>query len=336
MKGVPSRSTSNAMREATGSSSPGIPPPSALRRVVLATDGSPHSERAYAVAVKIAKASGAALEVLTVVPISPEYNIGAFAGAPPYVPDDESRRYYREIADRTKERAQKDGVKDVSVEVVEGSPGDLIVGESKELHADLIVLGARGLSTSARILLGSVSNTVATTSSIPALIVRGETVETSKGEASIDRVVAAVDGSPSSTRALDLAIELSRCLSLPLRIVTVVPVPSQFRGAAAKKDEAATVGEAEALVEKGRAKASNAGVTDVASEVLRGSPSDSLMSYLGDGPLHLLAVGSRGRSPSRSLLLGSVSTALLHHSPSSVLVARPSEIRASPAKSAKK
>jgi nucleotide-binding universal stress UspA family protein len=297
--------------------------PRSFSKIVLATDGSAPAERAFSVALQLAKACGAALEILTVVPSYPEYAFGSVAGAPPAIPDEEAKRYLREVAARLKERAEAEGVARVTIDVLEGHPGTLILSESKVRRPDLVVLGARGVSTSHRILLGSVSNAVALGATFPVLVVRGGAPATGRTVGgAFDRVIVATDGSPSARRALDLAIEVCRSLGAPLRIVTVVPVPSALGAAGARKAESTALSAAGALVEGASRVASERGVTDVASEVLRGPPADSILDYLGDSSTHLIAVGSRGRTRTQRLLLGSVSTALLHHAPASVLLAR--------------
>jgi nucleotide-binding universal stress UspA family protein len=297
-------------------------PSSTLHRIVAAVDDSAQSERAFGIALTLAKTTGAVLDIITVVPTYPEYSFGTVAGASAYVPDDESRRYYQEIAARRKERAERAGLAGITVDVLIGRPSTVVLSESEAHRADLVVLGARGVSASHRVLLGSVSNAVATRSSSSVLVVRGTSEEKPKEGAPVfDRVVAAVDGSPSATRALELAIAVCRAFDLPLRVVTVVPISPGVSAALSKKNDAKALGEAQALVEEGRLSATESGVSDVATEVLRGTPSDSILDYLGENLSHLLVVGSRGRTPAQSLFLGSVSTALLHHAPCSVLVA---------------
>lgn len=48
----------------------------------------------------------------------------------------------------------------VSTEIVQGSPRQVIVDKAEKWHADLIVMGSRGLGAWNRLLLGSVSSAV--------------------------------------------------------------------------------------------------------------------------------------------------------------------------------
>jgi nucleotide-binding universal stress UspA family protein len=58
--------------------------------------------------------------------------------------------------------------------VVDGDPGRQIVSIASSRNVDLIVLGARGLRTLGRLLLGSVSETVLHHAGRPVVIVRSE------------------------------------------------------------------------------------------------------------------------------------------------------------------
>ncbi len=335
MSSVSSRPASETSPPTAASPSRGAAPRPALANVLVACDGSAHSERAFEITVRLAKASGSAVEIVTVVPTYPEYNFGPVGGAPPYVPDDEEVRHYREIATRLKGVAEERGIDRVSMDVFEGRPGSLIRSEARARHPDLIVVGGRGMSSTRRVLLGSVSHDVVMGSTSPVLVVRGDPSRPlPPGEPPFDRTVVAVDGSPAAARALALAIEVSHALRLPLRIVTVVPIPTGLGSRESKRTEEQTLAVAQRLVEEGRQQAVRREVADVAVEVLRGTAADAILDYLGEAPSHLLVVGSRGRASPQRLFLGSVSTALLHHAPSSVLVARAAEEGETPAGSA--
>ena len=53
-----------------------------------------------------------------------------------------------------------------------GNPVDAIVATAADQRCDVIVLGSRGLTGWKRLMLGSTSNAVAVTSSLPVLIVK--------------------------------------------------------------------------------------------------------------------------------------------------------------------
>lgn len=57
--------------------------------------------------------------------------------------------------------------------ILEGDPAHEIVKFAREVGASLIVVGARGLSTIKKILIGSVSSRVVHESTIDVLVVKG-------------------------------------------------------------------------------------------------------------------------------------------------------------------
>jgi len=65
------------------------------------------------------------------------------------------------------------------------------------------------------------------------------------------------------------------------------------------------------------------GARAVESVTLHGDVLDSLLGYLGQNPQDLVVVGSRGLTPGRRFLLGSVSSGLVNSARCPVLVVHP-------------
>jgi nucleotide-binding universal stress UspA family protein len=141
----------------------------ALRTIAVAVDGSAPAERALESAVDLAKLASASLCVLGVVPAPMVYSdeggiiLEVLA---------ENRRAFEVHVNESAERARKAGVRAVTTDVREGAIIDQILGFLDEKKPDLLVMGARGLSTTARLLLGSVSDGVLHHANCSVLIVR--------------------------------------------------------------------------------------------------------------------------------------------------------------------
>ncbi|EQD41549.1 UspA domain protein, partial [mine drainage metagenome] len=220
--------------------------------------------------------------------------------------------YYREIAARPRERAQRDGVGTVTHATPIGHPVESILRAADQVRADLIVLGARERSTAHRVLVGSTSSGVASLATVPVLVARGRApAEASAGDRPFDRIVVAVDRSPASGEALARAISLSRALAVPITVLTVVPRlrAAGMRTSEAERREADALQAAESLLANARTLADRNGAREARVELMRGPPSEAILDYLDESESHLLVVGSRGLSPTRGLFLGSVSTA---------------------------
>jgi nucleotide-binding universal stress UspA family protein len=60
----------------------------------------------------------------------------------------------------------------IHTEMIEGSPAEAIINVAETRHSDVIVMGSRGESTLAGLLLGSNSQKVVSHAPCPVLIVR--------------------------------------------------------------------------------------------------------------------------------------------------------------------
>ena len=142
-------------------------------RILLATDGSVHAERALKYARDLALRDNA--EVIVV---------HAFKSVPSYL-GHESREQLigrhvaaaREVAEKAAEELELAGVK-VVVDVAEGPPAEAILRAADVRRADLIVMGTRGHGEVTSLLLGSVSHRVLTHTDLPVMVVRAVTGET--------------------------------------------------------------------------------------------------------------------------------------------------------------
>jgi nucleotide-binding universal stress UspA family protein len=140
-----------------------------MQTVVVGTDGSPNAEAAVREAAKVAKADGAVVHVVTAYPDIPTYGETISSSAK------RDRIDLREVAEgvltRTAGELESQGV-EVETDAREGDPAKVILDVAREQDADLIVVGARGLTGLRRFLLGSVSSKLAHHADCSLLIVR--------------------------------------------------------------------------------------------------------------------------------------------------------------------
>jgi nucleotide-binding universal stress UspA family protein len=144
-----------------------------MKRILIATDGSPSAEEAVELGLELASENDAevfAVEVKPAVDVAPWAAFGMSAGAP-HVPSPEDR----EALDDAMARAEARGIH-VTGELLTGVPVDEIVAAADSHDVDLIVMGSRGHGAVARALLGSVSIGVLRETRRPVLIVRAARV----------------------------------------------------------------------------------------------------------------------------------------------------------------
>lgn len=138
--------------------------------IVVGVDGSPNSERALEWAVGQAAAVHAPLTVIAVHEVAKSY----WGGIPVVGPADAAllgklRQAAEEMTDKAVSRRGEAGSASVKVHAVSGFVVKELVDASQD--ADLVVVGARGGSGFARLLMGSVSGEVVQHSACPVVIV---------------------------------------------------------------------------------------------------------------------------------------------------------------------
>ena len=141
------------------------------------------------------------------------------------------------------------------------------------------------------------------------------------------RILLALDGSPSSIQARDLVAGLPWPPGTAIRLATAYEVPIDWTGGVGAGMP--WVGDAEDAIrdeltgELGRLAEPLAGHDwQVDWQIVRGRPATAIIEAARDFEADLIALGSRGRGPLTSMLLGSVSAEVVDHAACSVMVAR--------------
>jgi len=225
---------------------------------------------------------------------------------------DEARR---QLAEAVAVAEETDGVR-ASQELTVGFPVPVLLEASE--RAQLVVLGDRGHGGVSGLLVGSVATAMASRAACPVVLVRNDDLPAD------DRtrpVVVGVDGSPMSEGALAFGFAVASERGVPLVVVHAWQdlYIDSLTGAALDWDAIETE-EHEVLAERLAGWGQKYPDVPVQRRVVWEGPAPTLIAE-SEGA-QLVVVGSRGRGAAMSLLLGSVSHALLHRARCSVAVVR--------------
>ena len=141
-----------------------------FEKILVATDGSKHSEKAARVGIEVAKLSGGKITAIYV----------ADTSKMSHLPDDMLLFSIRDLlikegneAAAEVEAMSRDAGVPIDKVVAEGSPADEILDYAKKNGMDLIIIGSVGRTGLDKFLLGSVAEKVVRNSSVPVFTVPG-------------------------------------------------------------------------------------------------------------------------------------------------------------------
>jgi nucleotide-binding universal stress UspA family protein len=136
-----------------------------VSHVLVAIDGSDHSDRALEFAAEFAVRYDTDLTVLNVVSYASTVplSLGAYAELEGLYAESRSllEAAGEEIVAKAADTARSIGVSTVTTLVELGSPAKTICERAQKIEADVVVMGRRGLGDFSGLLLGSVSHRVA-------------------------------------------------------------------------------------------------------------------------------------------------------------------------------
>jgi nucleotide-binding universal stress UspA family protein len=272
--------------------------PGAWDRLMVCTDGSTSGQNAVAVTLQLARACGSQVYVVQVlVPETRALDSGLQAGLAAEV--QKNIEAIREAADRLE-------VTLLPVLPESRTPDVAIVAEAGKLRPDLVILGRRGLTALARILMGSVTARVIGHSPVNVLVVpRGASL-------GFQRLLVPSDGSAYSEAAWKLALGMAGRAKSRLTGVAVAP----------RKGDTT---EAQGIIHQMRTLAQQAGLPAKSFQgvILRGvAPETGIVQQAIKGEVDLIVMGSHGRTGLQKLLMGSVTERVIGHTPCPVLVVK--------------
>ncbi|WP_238010544.1 universal stress protein [Dactylosporangium sp. AC04546] len=275
------------------------------QRIVAGYDGSAEAGAAVRWAVAEAGRTGAALHIVHA--YQPSWTVAYYDGVSAQAAADAETLAEEKLDDLVAHLHERHAGVQIVATTVRGVPAPVLLDAAA--GARLLVVGNRGSGGLTNLLMGSVSQQVATHARVPVAVVRGDS-DTGDGP-----VVVGVDGSPSTGAALALAFEQAASRGAELVAVRAYspPPPSVLP---LRMVEAS---EREALQQSLTGWAEKYPAVKVRAVLALGRAAQVLVG--ASRTARLVVVGSRGHGGFTGLLLGSVGQQLMHHAECPVLVA---------------
>jgi nucleotide-binding universal stress UspA family protein len=138
------------------------------------------------------------------------------------------------------------------------------------------------------------------------------------------KILVPVDGSDNSYRALDAALVLSEKLGSNITVIYVMEeVPITHIGSEKLLNELleAYKKENQDILSRCSEIATQKGLT-INTFLLQGNPASVILDFSKKEKFDILIMGSRGLGKFKELILGSVTSKIVHHSPCAVLLIR--------------
>lgn len=251
--------------------------------LLVPLDESPVAEAGLAVARDLAGLIGASIRLMTVVV--------------PNSDEAEAVEYLRSAADRA-------GIEPTGVEVIASTGPAREIVDSAHAHRALVCMATHGRGRLGELLLGSVSQAVIARSLAPVLLVGPDAQVAPQASGP---VLVPLDGSPSATTALPLAIAWASDLGVGLHLVHVTPPGS-----------IGTEGTDPSVLIEGVALHEGAAALEVTAEVIEGKPAALVVGAARDQHASLIVLTSRGAT--NELTLSKVARRIIRDAPVPVLV----------------
>ena len=295
-----------------------------IKRILFATDFSRWARRAEDYACSLACSWKASLTVLSVAEFPPGLN-------PDYVVNqqylaDLLKHASAQLAD-LKGRAERRGI-EVTTRVATGIPSEEVISAAQAEDSDLLVVGTRGKTGLAHILLGSTAERVIRGASCPVLAVRTEPTDTQDERAlsrpvTLERILVPVDFSDCSLDALEYAVVLAQQAKASLMLLHVLEPVSyglDFTLSHIRTREQVRESWTKRLEEL----VSSHQHSHVPMEFrLRGGlPTDSILDSAQTLPCDLIVMGTHGRRGISHTISGSVAEAVLRKAHCPVIAVR--------------
>jgi nucleotide-binding universal stress UspA family protein len=278
-----------------------------IHRILLASDLTAYSDRAFDRAVKLTEQFKANLRILHVVDSS-------------LLPAQHAEQNIREAKIRLEREVRESGAGELADVLVKPSSGEadkVILEEASVLQADLIVMGLAAHATFAAVFGGTTIDRVIRGAHCPVLTVK------TRPRRDYGSIMVAVDGGEPSRRALEFALR-----GFPSARFTILHIDEKSTASAAKTEQPGSPEIRHQVEDMVRARCAaagrpNPGAPDGPTLITKaGRARDLLQEEIARLDPDLVVLGTHGRAGVSRMFLGSVAETLLEVLARDVLVAR--------------
>lgn len=276
-------------------------------KILIATDFSPHAERAMAHGLSLARIFDADVELMTsffasALALGPD----AFALPEGYVAQLEAGA--RKRLDEAAKAPLETGLS-VSCTLADDAPADAICKRARATAADLVVIGTQGRQGLSRAILGSVAERTIRLAPCSVLTAHAESPEPGP----IRRILLATDFSDDAAAALDWAESLASRTGATLTLLHSVAPPFGIGEEETYVDDTAT---REHLAKTQERLEELACAIDCETQVRVGRrhPDTDVLEEAENGAADVIVVGTRGRRGLPHVLFGSKAERIVRRS----------------------
>lgn len=297
-----------------------------MKIILVPLDGSSMAEQVLPDVRQLASVLDARVRLLRVVEESADVHV---TGRTPLLDADQAQTTQRILSEQAAAylAAQLSAFAGTSIavdyDVRTGNPGETIVSVAASESVTLIAMASHGYSGLHRWALGSVSDKVAQTATVPVLFVRGVEYQP-LNEHRLTRILVPLDGSECARQALPHALDLVRRADAQLVLVTAInPNAPSFAWSEQSHTEMAH-----------RLQATATDALDSLAAILRhenisvrtivqvGPPAEVILNVAAEQQVDLIAMATHGVSGPRRWAIGSVADKVLHAATTPLLLVR--------------
>jgi nucleotide-binding universal stress UspA family protein len=219
---------------------------------------------------------------------------------------------------RTATKPLADAGFDVEVRLPTGDPETELLALATENHIDAVVCGTSGKTLADRLLSGSVSERLASSSGLPALTVRHDLLRSVADPAALAKgfgrmMLVPTDFSGTAARALNIALSIPKKAVGTIRVLHILPEAKD--AVRATQQETGAEFQLRNLVAIARERGLPA--TPV---IGHGVPERAILGEIDACGVSGVVIGSRGRTALQEVLMGSVSMTLMRQASCPVLI----------------